>query len=75
MVDRFLKVQEIAELLSCHEHTVLRLIQTRRLGALKLGKQWRVRQSELDRYLQIHQRPAASESLPRPLRRKSGSAI
>ncbi len=49
MEDELLTVDRVAEMVRLHPRTVRRFIREGRLGAKKIGKQWRVRRSDLDR--------------------------
>ncbi|HEY3942005.1 MAG TPA: helix-turn-helix domain-containing protein [Acidimicrobiales bacterium] len=48
---RFLTVGEVARLLRVSTMTVYRLINTRRLPAVRIGRSFRVREVDLDRYV------------------------
>jgi excisionase family DNA binding protein len=47
----FLTPEEAAQYLRLHPDTMYRLLQRGDLPALKVGRQWRVRRSDLDAYL------------------------
>jgi excisionase family DNA binding protein len=47
-----LTLQETAELLQVSQRTVNRMIQDKKLPAFKVGGQWRVRESQLSKWLQ-----------------------
>jgi excisionase family DNA binding protein len=49
---RLLTLQETAELLQVSQRTVNRMIQDKKLPAFKVGGQWRVRESQLSKWLQ-----------------------
>jgi excisionase family DNA binding protein len=49
---RLLTLQETAELLQMSQRTVNRMIQGNKLPAFKVGGQWRVRESQLTKWLQ-----------------------
>ena len=49
---RLLTVAEAAEVLQVSKRTLERLIQRRELPAFKVGHQWRIRASELARWIQ-----------------------
>lgn len=57
--DDVLEVQEVADQLRVNARTVLRLLEKGDLKAIKVGRQWRVRRSELERYLE-GESPSAS---------------
>ncbi len=48
---RFVTVAEVAELLRVSTMTVYRLIKAGRLPAVRVGKSYRVREDDVDRYL------------------------
>ena len=49
---RLLTLLETAELLQVSQRTVNRMIQSKKLPAFKVGGQWRVRESQLTKWLQ-----------------------
>ena len=48
---RFLTVQEVAQLLRVSSMTVYRLIKSGQLSALRVGKNYRIREGDMNRYL------------------------
>ena len=48
---RFLTVAEVASLLRVSNMTVYRLIKAGELGAVRVGKSYRIRETDVDRYL------------------------
>lgn len=48
---RFLTVAEVASLLRVSTMTVYRLIKAAELGAVRVGKSYRIREDDIDRYL------------------------
>jgi excisionase family DNA binding protein len=48
---RFLTVQEVADLMRVSTMTVYRLIKAGDLGAVRVGKSYRIREDDVDRYL------------------------
>ena len=48
---RFLTVAEVASLLRVSTMTVYRLIKGGELGAVRIGKSYRIREDDIDRYL------------------------
>ena len=48
---RFLTVAEVAAQLRVSNMTVYRLIKAGELGALRVGKSYRIREDDIDRYL------------------------
>lgn len=49
---RFLTVQEVADLMRVSSMTVYRLIKSGELGAVRVGRSFRVRQEDIDGYLE-----------------------
>ncbi|MGH2829080.1 MAG: helix-turn-helix domain-containing protein [Actinomycetota bacterium] len=49
--DRLLTVSEVAELMRVSNMTVYRLIKAGSLGAIRVGKNYRIRESDVNRYL------------------------
>jgi excisionase family DNA binding protein len=50
-IDRFLTVQEVAELMRVSTMTVYRLIKAGELRAARVGRSYRLRESDVDAYL------------------------
>lgn len=51
---RFLTVQEVADLMRVSSMTVYRLIKSGDLRAVRVGRSFRVRQADVDSYLEAH---------------------
>ncbi|MGH2706204.1 MAG: helix-turn-helix domain-containing protein [Actinomycetota bacterium] len=49
--DRLLTVREVAAMMRVSNMTVYRLIKSGQLPALRVGKNYRIRESDIDRYL------------------------
>ena len=49
---RFLTLRQVADVLQMSQRTVLRMAQSKQLPAFKLGGQWRLRESELAKWLE-----------------------
>jgi len=49
--DRLLTVGEVAETMRVSNMTVYRLIRSGQLGAIRVGKNYRIRESDVSRYL------------------------
>jgi len=49
---QLLTTRQAAELLQVSQRTVNRMIQDKKLPAFKVGGQWRVRESQLSKWLQ-----------------------
>jgi len=50
--ERLLTVSEVASAMRVSNMTVYRLIKSGQLSAIRVGKNYRIRESEVDRYLQ-----------------------
>ena len=51
-LEPLLTLNEAAELVNVSKRTLLRMIQRTQFPALKIGGQWRVRQSQLSKWIQ-----------------------
>ena len=49
---RFLTLRQTADVLQISQRTLLRMAKNKELPAFKLGGQWRVRESELTKWLE-----------------------
>jgi excisionase family DNA binding protein len=49
---RLLTLSEVADLLQVSKRTLQRMIRSKKLPALKVGKQWRVRASQLQQWIE-----------------------
>ena len=49
--DRLLTVAEVASAMRVSNMTIYRLIKSGQLGAVRVGKNYRIRESDVDRYL------------------------
>jgi excisionase family DNA binding protein len=50
--ERWYTVTEVAEKLSVSRWTITNWLKSRRLKGIKIGKAWRVKESDLDRFLE-----------------------
>lgn len=62
--DRLLTVQEVADLMRVSTMTVYRLIKSGQLSAIRVGRSWRLRPSEIDRFLADCGTPSSPLSTP-----------
>ena len=56
--DPWLTVQQVSEELNLHPATLRRWIKTERLAAVRAGREWRLRRSEVERALMADASPA-----------------
>lgn len=49
----WLTLLEVSEKLGLHRRTVQRLVERGELNAYQFGRQWRVKQSDLDNYIEM----------------------
>ena len=61
---RFLTVQEVADLMRVSSMTVYRLIKAGDLPAVRVGRSFRVAESDVDAYLAVGTRRPASRADP-----------
>jgi len=50
--DKLLTTEQVAELLQVHPFTVLKYIKDKKLKAFKLGRVWRIRESDVEKFLE-----------------------
>lgn len=51
MVDKIYTTEQVAQLLQIHHLTVLKYIREGKLGGVKLGRIYRIRESDLQKFL------------------------
>ncbi|MBP7569191.1 MAG: response regulator [Acidobacteria bacterium] len=68
MTEKFLTTEEVLRYLNVNLRTVYRWLKAGRLPAIRVGRQWRFRQSDLDAWLegQRSAHPAGSPQAPAP---------
>lgn len=70
MSDTFLTTEELLEYLQVNLRTVYRMIKAGRLPAVRVGRQWRFRKSDIEAWLEIHRpgdrKPGARLRVPAP---------
>lgn len=49
MADQIMNIKEVSEFLNVKEQTVYRLVQQGKLPGVKIGGQWKVKKSHLDK--------------------------
>ena len=50
--DRLMDTEEVANYLGIHQKTVMNLVESKQLKASKVGRVWRFRKSDVDKYLE-----------------------
>lgn len=58
--EKFYTIEQVAEMLQVVYLTVYRWIQDGKLKAVKASKQYRIRQSDLDKFLETKDKPFAN---------------
>lgn len=51
MVEKIYTTEQVAQLLQIHPLTVLKYIRNKKLGGIKLGRIYRIRESDLEKFL------------------------
>jgi excisionase family DNA binding protein len=51
MTEKFMSVREVAKLLNVQKRTVQRLFQKKKLPGIKVGKEWRIKESDLEKWI------------------------
>lgn len=51
-IERLLTIKDVMAQLQVSEHTVRRLIESKKLRAVKVGRQWRIHRHILDQFVQ-----------------------
>ena len=65
MIDEaFLTTEEVLEYLQVTQRTVYRLIKAGRIPAVRVGRQWRFRKQDVDRWLESQQGRGARAARP-----------
>lgn len=52
MGDQILTVKEVADYLKVNERTVYRMATAKKIPAFKVGGSWRIKQTELEKWIQ-----------------------
>lgn len=47
---KYYTTKSVAELFECHENTILKWIKDGKLPAFRIGRGWRIKQSDLDKF-------------------------
>ena len=55
--EKFYTIKEVAELLKVSDGGVRKWLKTDKLKGIKLGRIWRIRESDLDRFLRERENP------------------
>jgi len=63
--EQYYTLEQVAKLLQVSQRTIIRLIKTGRLPAVRVGKQWRIARSDLQEYLRSSgQQPPPPDEQP-----------
>jgi excisionase family DNA binding protein len=54
MDDKLLTPEQVAERLQLSQHTILEYLRSRRLRGVKLDRHWRVRETDLQAFIEAH---------------------
>lgn len=60
--DKLLTSEQVSKILQVHPFTVLKYLKAGKLKGIKLGRVWRIRESDVERFLE--ERSMASAELP-----------
>jgi excisionase family DNA binding protein len=71
LVSDFMTTRQVAEYLNCHISTVYQLIKNTEIPAFRLGRDWRFRRAEIDRWIAKRQMAPAGLKRGRGHRRKA----
>ncbi len=74
MDDVFLTTEEVLEYLQVNLRTVYRLIKAGKIPAVRVGRQWRVRRTELDAWLRRQSAECVRDRRPAHAREASGGS-
>jgi excisionase family DNA binding protein len=61
-MDNLFSINTAAARLACHPETLRRIIRRGELAAVKVGRTWRVRETDLDAFLNAHTVPVKAVS-------------
>jgi len=53
IIDELLKIQDVAEILKVSEGTIRRMLDRGELKGIRVGRLWRIPQTEVDRLFQV----------------------
>ena len=80
MIDvAFLTTDEVLEYLQVNLRTVYRLIKAGKIPAVRVGRQWRFRKTDIDAWLEMERsrsvRPVRSSPTPAPAAKPEGDPV
>lgn len=52
MENKFFTVKDLADILKVSEKTIYRLIESKEIQAFKIGQSWRIKESDLQKFLE-----------------------
>jgi len=69
--DKLLTSEQVSKILQVHPFTVLKYIKSGKLKGIKLGRVWRIRETDVERFLE--ERSMASAEPPRTLEKEKNT--
>ena len=63
--ERFYSIEDIAKILNVSDGAVRKWLKAGALKGIKLGRIWRIRESDLDRFLRERENPTTGENRKR----------
>jgi|GEM_PF-1651748 len=51
-MDKFLTSEQVAEALQVHQYTVLKLIKAKQIPAIKIGRMYRIKEADLNKFIE-----------------------
>lgn len=64
--EKLYRANEVAEKLELHKDTILRLIREGKMKAVRIGREYRVSQKDIDDYIAINTNPQTNPQPPTP---------
>lgn len=60
-MDNLLSVEDAAEKLGLHPETLRRWLRAKRIGGVRVGRKWKLRESDIQRFVAANATPADFE--------------
>lgn len=57
MADKLLTTEQVSDILQVHPFTVLKYIKQQKLKGIKLGRVWRIRESDVEKFIEERSNP------------------